>query len=130
MTKKASSTDPYGWRHQKRRRVVKAKLQDGELCWWCGRPMHHTHDIHADHAVSVRNGGTKAARPMHGACNEQRRQGGPEIDRRRPAGGAPDAYRMLPIRLAAGGVDTRYPTTGHSTLTAAHKPTAHSFQWG
>lgn len=127
--------DGMGWRHQKRRRQLNAQLKDGEACWWCGRPMHREHVLHADHSESRKHAGieSKADRLLHGACNEQR-GAGEERDGRRPALNLPGCFEALPIRLKAGGTDTRYELTNGSqrASTAAEPPSApvSSFVWG
>lgn len=97
------------YRHQLDRKRARARMKDGELCWWCNRPMHRDQQLDADHVTSVHNGGVRADRMLHSVCNRQRREGGPEIDRRRPAAHATDAFPMLPIMLKSGKVDRRYP---------------------
>ena len=116
--------DGMGWRHQKIRRALNAQLKDGEACWWCGRPMHREHVLHADHSTSRKHAGidAKADRLLHGACNEQRGAGG-ERDERRPALNLPDSYEPKPIRLKAGGFDTRYDAKT-APRSAVERPTA------
>lgn len=96
------------YRHQLDRKRARARMKDGELCWWCNRPMHRDQQLDADHVTSVHDGGVRADRMLHSVCNRQRREGGPEIDRRRPAAHADDAFPMLPIVLKSGKVDWRY----------------------
>lgn len=127
--------DGMDWRHQKRRRQLNAQLKDGELCWWCGRPMYREHVLHADHSTSRKYAGIDAAadRLLHGACNEQRGAGG-ERDGRRPALNLPGCFELLPIRLKAGGTDSRYGLTNGSKRgsTSAEPPSASvsAFVWG
>lgn len=97
------------YRHQMDRKRARARMKDGELCWWCNRPMHRDQQLDVDHVTSVHDGGVRADRMLHSVCNRQRREGGPEIDRRRPAAHAADAFSMLPIMLKSGKVDRRYP---------------------
>jgi len=126
--------DGMGWRHQKIRRALNAQLKDGEPCWWCGRPMHREHVLHADHSKSRKYAGiyAKADRLLHGACNEQRGAGG-ERDKRRPALNLPDSYEPKPIRLKAGGTDTRYDakTAPRSAVERPTEPRVHTstFTW-
>lgn len=96
------------YRHQLDRKRARARMKDGELCWWCNRPMHRDQQLDADHVTSVHDGGVRADRMLHSVCNRQRREGGPEIDRRRPAAHADDAFPMLPIMLKSGKIDRRY----------------------
>lgn len=121
------------YRHQRARERTKRMMQDGEPCWWCGRPMHHNQLLHADHTTSVKNGGMDADRMMHDKCNRQRREGGPGIDERRPALAAANAFPMLPILLMDGSEDPRYPCTNTTTrpperpaMTEATRP---PFAW-
>ena len=123
--------DGMGNRHQKQRARLNAQLKDGELCWWCGRPMHRTHDLHADHSRSRHYAGIDALadRLLHGACNEQRQKG--DNDDRRPALNHPERFDMLPIRLKTGGFDVRYPGDTPTTRRRARtKPPVDSFTWG
>lgn len=101
-------SDAYGYRHQVATKRLIYNLDEGEPCWWCGRPMYRTHELHADHTQSVRHGGDLPDRLLHGACNEQRRAG--DDDHRRPALGGAEAFPMRPIRLRGGGVDDRFNT--------------------
>lgn len=123
--------DGMGWRHQKQRERLRAQLKEGTPCWWCGRPMHRTHDLHADHSTSRHYAGVDALadRLLHGACNEQRQKG--DNDDRRPSLGQPDAFTMLPIRLKNGGTDSRYPGEPTAAPQSAPPPAAVStFTWG
>ncbi|WP_064255867.1 hypothetical protein RBB84_02530 [Rhodococcus sp. D-6] len=79
-----------GYAHQQVRKRLLAKHQDGSACWWCGEPMYADAAsnpdglaLAADHDVARVNGGIKASRLLHGACNSQRGDG--SWDDRRPA---------------------------------------------
>ena len=99
-TKPKTSTDQrgYGWRHQKRRRVLLAQLKDGSPCPECGQPMYKQAERNFDHAALEADHGpgnalkyadnkqaTKATRLLHRTCN---RSGG-AWDKPRPARQAP-----------------------------------------
>ncbi|AYA26723.1 hypothetical protein C6369_021295 [Rhodococcus rhodochrous] len=78
-----------GRKHKANRARMLAKLQPGEPCWWCGEGMYKEPEsnpdglaLAADHEVARVNGGVKASRLLHGACNSQRGDG--EHDHRRP----------------------------------------------
>ncbi len=125
--RKPRGNDGMGSRHQRQRQRLNAQLIDGTPCWWCGRPMDRTHDLHADHSESRKFAGPNvlADRLLHGACNEQRGHGG-DRDHRRPILGAEDAFEMLPIRLKGGGIDDRH--LDEPKTPDLHSPTTW-FKW-
>lgn len=81
-----------GWKHQRQRKRLLARLKDGEPCWWCGKPMYRdaknnfdAAPLEADHSQARRDHGTKhlADRLLHRRCNRQRGAG--DRDHERPA---------------------------------------------
>ena len=99
-----------------RKRLLLA-MRDGELCWWCGLPMHKDkrknwdgQALAADHsnAHGARNG-EQPDRLLHSRCNSQRQDG--RYDARRPALTgkhpseplAPQADAQTPQRGQQGG---------------------------
>lgn len=80
----ATTTDKgLGWAHQKRRAALLRCLIDGELCWWCGKPMHKWQRLAADHSIARARGGRVADRLLHEKCNLERGDG--SRDNERPA---------------------------------------------
>ena len=98
----------YGQTHMINRRRLLMHLKDGELCWWCGRPMTRDQALDADHVEASSKGGRQAGRLLHSRCNRQRGNG--DNDHRRPALHQPDSMRMLPIMLKTGGDQPDTPT--------------------
>lgn len=117
-----------GWKHQKTRNQLLAKLRDGTPCEWCGRPMHRNQQLDADHEDARHNGGTRASRLLHAPCNRQRMQG--HNDRRAPIHGAPDAFPMRPITLKTGDTDTRYSTEKTAGRAEHAALNTNPFKWG
>lgn len=92
--------------HQQRVLYLRSQHNDGDLCWWCGKPMyldrHRNWDYNpdatrrdglpdttsgvlaGDHTISrSRRQGNLADRLLHGLCNKQRGDG--SHDDKRPA---------------------------------------------
>ncbi|ATW60766.1 HNH endonuclease [Gordonia phage Bjanes7] len=72
-----------GWKHQKQRARLLGQHVDGTPCWWCGKPMHKTQALAADHTHARAHGGTTADRLLHDLCNKERGDG--SRDHERPA---------------------------------------------
>lgn len=84
-------TRGYDKRHQKTRRILIARMPEGQPCWWCGLPMHEQAKNNWDHKPlaadhpephGARNH-TQATRLLHFTCNSQRQDG--KHDNMRPA---------------------------------------------
>ncbi|SKI78582.1 Uncharacterised protein [Mycobacteroides abscessus subsp. massiliense] len=105
--RKASTTDRgLGWTHrQHRERLIRCHT-DGDLCWWCNRPMFKAAErnwdaraLAADHSLARAMGGTRADRLLHSTCNGQRGDG--SRDHKRPAlTGQPNQTHFRSERLA------------------------------
>jgi len=88
--RKTTTQKGLGHAHQQVRKRLLAKHVDGTECWWCAEPMFKEATsnpdglaLAADHDVARVNGGIKASRLLHGACNSQRGDG--SFDHLRPA---------------------------------------------
>ena len=76
--------------HQRQRERLMRQHKDGDVCWWCGRPMFKDKTrnfdglaLAADHTLARANGGILADRLLHGSCNSARGDG--SRDDQRPA---------------------------------------------
>lgn len=90
--RKTTTQKGLGWRHQQQREKLLRRHKDGDLCWWCGKPMYKDKAqnfdgfaLAADHSVARAHGGRKADRLLHHTCNSTRGAGGAEKDELRPA---------------------------------------------
>lgn len=89
---KTTTERGYGWQHQQDRERLMRRHRNGQLCWWCGLPMHGDRTktknwdgraLAADHSDESARAGGKADRLLHGTCNSQRQDG--SNDHIRPA---------------------------------------------
>lgn len=115
--KQTTTQRGYGRSHGINRQRLLMHLHDGELCWWCGRPMAHDQALDADHVQAASKGGTQAGRLLHARCNRQRGDG--SNDHRRPTLGVPGGFKPLPILMNDGSdkpktaqVETVFPWAG------------------
>lgn len=71
-TKLTTTQQGLGWAHQKRRRVLLALHDEGELCGECWEPMYKSQGLDADHSIERCRGGLFADRLLHASCNRGR----------------------------------------------------------
>lgn len=79
-----------GAEHARQRKYLLSRHRDGNLCWWCGKPMYKDKSLNpdglplaADHTHARTHGGTRADRLLHYSCNSKRGDG--SKDEFRPA---------------------------------------------
>lgn len=81
-TRKTTTEKGLGWEHQQQRQRLLRRLIDGDLCWWCSKPLFREaarnwdhRSLAADHSIPRALGGNRSDRLLHGTCNSQRQDG-------------------------------------------------------